>query len=215
MAMAGRGDFPFRSTALDRRLLYKTLTVRDATGAQPLVWGDWFFEAASGSLSLVFTGVLSDGDTLFAPAIGLNLNVKLAGFISDGDTLFAPAVGLNLQPNLFSDGDTLFAPVVSAAPAVQSLQKPKTKLRISVSRQVRDIYLNRRFKVEVQFPGGRTILKAKVATRQRAFSAALVAAAPQTSATAAGGGGNYTPDPEGASSPAWQNNPDYAIVNQQ
>jgi hypothetical protein len=46
-----------------------------------------------------------------------------------------------------------------------------TTLRIAVSRNVRDVYLNRRYKVEARSPGGRTILKAQASTKQRAFKA--------------------------------------------
>lgn len=73
-----------------------------------------------------------------------------------------------------------------------------TTLRIVRSRSVRDIYLNRKYVVEARFPGGRTIIKAKVATKGRAFRAALSAVAPQTSPTAAAGAGNYNDDPEAA-----------------
>ncbi len=73
-----------------------------------------------------------------------------------------------------------------------------TTLRIVRSRSVRDIYRNRKYVVEARFPGGRTIVKAKTATKERAFRAALVAAAPQTSPTAAGGAGSYSSDPEAA-----------------
>jgi len=199
--MPGQGDYPLLSSWLTRRgrgrgrLLYDASPLSGTGQNLKTAWNDWFFEpAAGGGLTLTFTGVLSDSDTLYAPA-----------------------VGLNLLPNLFSDGDTLYAPAVSAGggvSATQPLQKPTAVLRIAVSRNVRDIYLNRRFKVEARYPGGRTILKAKVATRGRAFAAALRAAAPQTSATAAGGSGSYTSNPQGASGSIWQRNPEQAIVNE-
>lgn len=218
MAATGRGGFPFRSGWLGRgggkganpRKIVKVAV----TAADRAIWQDWAFNAASGNLTLTFTQLLDEGNTLYAPAVGLNL---LPNLFSDGDTLYTPAIGLNLLPNLFSDGDTLYAPAVSAGggvSATQPLQKPTAVLRIAVSRNVRDIYLNRRFKVEARYPGGRTILKAKVATRGRAFAAALRAAAPQTSATAAGGSGSYTSNPQGASGSIWQRNPEQAIVNE-
>lgn len=73
-----------------------------------------------------------------------------------------------------------------------------TTLRIAPTRSVRDLYRNRKYVVEARFPGGRTIVKAKEATRGRAFRAALSAAAPQTSPTAAAGASNYNSDPEAA-----------------
>lgn len=73
-----------------------------------------------------------------------------------------------------------------------------TTLRIIRASKARDIYRNRKFLVEERFPGGRVIIKAKQATRARAFRAALVAAAPQTSPTAAAGSPAYNADPEAA-----------------
>ena len=93
----------------------------------------------------------------------------------------------------------------------QGFKKPVAVLRVAVNRQVRDVYMNRRFKVEARYPSGRSILKAKTATRNRAFDAALRAAAPQTSATAAAGSGSYTSDPYGASEQVWQRNPGQPI----
>lgn len=75
----------------------------------------------------------------------------------------------------------------------------QTTTRIAVSRNIRDVYLRRRYKVEARFPGGRTIIKAQAETRTRAFKKALVANAPQTSPTAAAGGVSYVADPEAAS----------------
>lgn len=73
-----------------------------------------------------------------------------------------------------------------------------TVLKIARTRSVRDLYRNRKYVVEARFPSGRTIIKAKEATRGRAFRAALSAAAPQTSPTAAAGASNYNSDPEAA-----------------
>ena len=86
----------------------------------------------------------------------------------------------------------------------QRLLKPIAQLRIGKGRAVRDVYLNRRFKVEARFPGGRTIVVAKTATRQRAFDAALHEARPQTSITAAGGSLSYTTDPTAGSTPDFE-----------
>ena len=87
----------------------------------------------------------------------------------------------------------------------------RTQLRITSSRNVLDIYRNRRFKLEARFPGGRTILKGKEATRARAFDKALSVARPQTSPTAAGASGvsgTYFADPvQGQSISNWQFNP--------
>jgi len=206
--MPGQGDYPLLSSWLTRRgrgrLLYDASPLSGTGQNLKTAWSDWFFEANASGLTLAFTGVLSDGDTLFAPAVGLNLQPNL---LSDGDTLYAPAVGLNLQPNLLSDGDTLYAPVVGgAASTAQPLRKPSPTLRLGKSRAVRDIYLNRRFKVEARFPGGRTIVVAKTATRERAFSAALHEARPQTSITAAGGSLSYTTDPTAGSTPDFERN---------
>ena len=74
----------------------------------------------------------------------------------------------------------------------------QTTLRVIPSRNVRDIYLNRRYRVEARFPGGRTITVAKTQTRDRAFRAARRAALPQTSPTA--GGLSYTTDAEARTS---------------
>lgn len=186
--MPGQGDYPLLSSWLTRRgrgrLLYDASPLSGTGQNLKTAWSDWFFEANASGLTLAFTGVLSDGDTLFAPA-----------------------VGLNLQPNLLSDGDTLYAPVVGgAASTAQPLRKPSPTLRLGKSRAVRDIYLNRRFKVEARFPGGRTIVVAKTATRERAFSAALHEARPQTSITAAGGSLSYTTDPTAGSTPDFERN---------
>jgi hypothetical protein len=173
--------------------------------------GDTLFAPAVG-LNLKPT-LYSDGDTLFAPAIGLNLAPNL---FSDGDTLFAPAVGLNLKPTLYSDGDTLFAPTVAfggGAAATQPLKKPVAIPRIVKTPNVLDLYRNRRYRVEARFPGGRTIVKAKAATRERAFEEARRAFAPQSSPTAGGGAVNYSetyesggPTGGGGGDRAWERN---------
>lgn len=88
--MAGKGDFPLRSSWLAPRLLYKTVAVRDATGAQPVVWGDWFFEAAAGGVSNI-----SGATTLtFAPSGALQGLVPASG--SATVTFTASATGITV-----------------------------------------------------------------------------------------------------------------------
>lgn len=68
----------------------------------------------------------------------------------------------------------------------------QTRTVIKKSRHVRDIYMNRRYRVVAVFPGGREIEVAKAQTRQRAFRAAIEKAnRVQTSPTA--GGLNFDP----------------------
>jgi len=68
----------------------------------------------------------------------------------------------------------------------------QTRTVIKKSRHVRDIYMNRRYRVVAVFPGGREIEVAKAPTRERAFRAAIEKAnRVQTSPTA--GGLNFDP----------------------